>query len=154
MHTHFYSAMKLSQASYDFVSHSIIMWHGHDRRGWRWQPSQLTPAAADERCVDVNIFVSTRSTVCVHRHLQRTGILSYYRRRRQQMRSRTRRRAFVDASTNIRTYAQQCADAYVSVNTSVWVHRCVHGNVLVCTSLLHCLRRFLLLSPANCWREG
>ena len=35
-------------------------------------------------------------------------------------------------------------------DASVFVHRRVHGNVLVCTSLL----RFLLLSPANCGREG
>ena len=131
MHTHFYSATKLSQASYDFVSHSLIMWHGRDRRGWRWQPSQLTPAAADERCVDVNIFVSTRSTVCVHRHLQRTGILSYHRRRRQQMRSRTRRRAFVDASASI--YARMRSN--VLTRTCRWTHLCEFTDAFMETFL-------------------
>ena len=38
-------------------------------------------------------------------------------------------------------------------NASVWVHRRIHGKFLVCTSLLRCLRRFLLLSPVNGGRE-
>ena len=86
--------------------------------------------------------------------LQRTGILSYHRRRQQQMHSRMCRRACVDmsmvtdASANIRTFAQQCADTYVSVNASVCIHRSVHGNVL------RGLRRFLLLCLANGGREG
>jgi len=34
-------------------------------------------------------------------------------------------------------------------NASVCVHRRVHGNVLVCTSLLRCLRRFPLLAVTS-----
>ena len=71
-----------------------------------------------------------------------------------QTHSRMRWRAFADtstlstssdASTNARTYAQQRADADVSMNASAKVSVCihgrvhVHGNVLVCTSLLCCL---------------
>jgi len=67
-----------------------------------------------------------------------------------QTHSRMRWRAFADTSTlststNARTYAQQCADADVSMNASTKVSVCihgrvhVHGNVLVCTSLLRCL---------------
>ena len=57
------------------------------------------PAAADEGCANTNIFASTRNTIHVHRHLQRTGILSYHRHHQQQMRSQTHRRALMDAST-------------------------------------------------------
>jgi len=120
------------------------------------------PDTGDERCAGANIFASARNTVCVHRRLKRTDIPSYHRWHRQQMHSRARRHAFVDASalstftdasSNVRTYAQQCADVYVSVNMSanesVCVHRHIQGNALVCTSLLCCLCRFLLFSPAN-----
>jgi len=108
-HPHFYSATKLSQASYDFISHSPITRHGRDP-----QPSRLMPVSADERCVGAIIFAATRNTVHVHRRLQRTDILSYHRRRRQQMRSWAHRHAFVDASANVRMYAQQSVDEYVS----------------------------------------
>ena len=61
---------------------------------------------------------------------------------------------FTDASANVHMYTQLCAEAYMSVNASACVHRRVRGNILVRTSLLHCLRHFLLLSPASGGREG
>jgi len=57
----FYGAMEWSQASYDFISHSLIM-----RRS----------ATADERSVEANIFASARNTVRIRRRLQRIGIQS------------------------------------------------------------------------------
>ena len=48
-----------------------------------WRLSRLMPATADERCADANIFACARNTVCVRRRLQRIGIQSYHRRRRQ-----------------------------------------------------------------------
>ena len=47
-----------------------------------------------------------------------------------------------------------CAAMCWRVNASVCVPRRVHGNVLVCTSLLCCLCRFLLLFLVNGEREG
>jgi len=153
MHPHFYGAMKLSQASYDFISRSLL------------------PAAADERCADANIFTSARNTICIHRHLQRTGILSYHR---QQMRFLTRRHASMDASTSstfmdasARKRKHICADAEVSVNASTahlyvnasTAHLCAFTDAFTKTSLpaqlccLDCLRRCPLLSPAYGGRE-
>ena len=76
-----------------------------------------------------------------------------------QTRSWTYRRAFADASTlstfmdasaSARTCAQQCADADVPANASV----CIHGKVLVRTSLLHCLHiRWLPVTLPGEWRE-
>ena len=96
----------------------------HEARPWPWRLSRLMPDTVDEMCAGANIFTFARNTVCVHRRLQRTGIPSYHRRHRQQMRSRTRWHAFVDASTftdasaNVHMYTQLCADAYMSVNAS------------------------------------
>ena len=144
MHPHFYGAMKPSQASYDFISRSLM------------------PAAADERCADANIFTSARNTIRIHRHLQRTGILSY---NRQQMRFLRRRHASMDASTSstfmdasARKRKHICADAEVSVNAST-AHLCAFTDAFTKTSLpaqlccLDCLRRCPLLSPAYGGRE-
>jgi len=151
-HAHFYGAMERSQASYDFISRSLITQHSRDRGGRRdWCPP-LQMRDVQTQTFSLPPEISYASTgVC---RLQRTGIPSYHRRRQQQMHSRMCRRACVDMSTvtdasaNIRTFAQQCADAYVSVNASVCIHRSVHRNVLPS------LRRFLLLSLANGRREG
>jgi len=52
IHPHFYSATKLSQASYDFISHSPITRHGRDP-----QPSRLMPVSADERYVGATFLL-------------------------------------------------------------------------------------------------
>jgi len=50
-------------------------------------------------------------------------------------------RAFADACANARTYVQRCSDTDASLNAPANVSVCVHGNVLVGTSLLRCGRR-------------
>ena len=141
MHPHFYGAMKLSQASYDFISRSLM------------------PAAADERCADANIFTSARNTIRIHRRLQRTGILSYHR---QQMRFRTRRHASMDASTSstfmdasARKRTHICAGVRECVHsTSVCIHRRIHENVLARTALLPGLSAPLPITLPSVRRKG
>jgi len=63
----------------------------------------------------------------------------------------------VGSRADVFTYASACICGRVHVvhvyerinNASVCVHRRVHGNVLVCTSLLRCLCHLLLRSSAN-----
>ena len=128
---YFYDAVKLSQASYDFTSPSLIIVTA--------TASRLMPATADERCAGANICASVRNTVRVHRRLQRTGVQSYHRRRQQQMHSRMRRcvaypSTFIDASTNVRMYAQKCVNACVSVNAST-TRLCAFTDAVTETSL-------------------
>ena len=137
MHPHFYGAVKLLQASYDFISRSLITWHGRDHGGRRhcrwevWTQAFLLPAEIP--------YASTGGSRCVHGHVS-----MHFRTRPRCPHLWTRMRINVRTRTCLWTHSQRV----------VCVHRRVHGNVLVCTSLLRCLRRFPLLSPANCGREG
>jgi len=118
----------------------------------RWRPSRLTPATADERCADANIFASARNTICVRGRTQRISIQSYHRRHRQlrdittykcpQLKARKHSHPPQMLSISVQfAEASVCncrrTHVCVSVNVSVCIH--VHGNVLVHTSLLRCL---------------
>jgi len=158
MHPHIYDAMKLSQASYDSVVHwprgtavtmaavAIDAWHCRwDVCGCKhfhfcqkycmrpqasaadWYP--VLPSAASA----ADAFTDTSACVC--------GCVHVYR--------------CVRKRTHVYTAMCWCIHVRERVhNASACVHRCVHGNSLIHTSLLHCLRRFLLLSPASGGREG
>ena len=157
MHPHFYSAMKVSQASYDFISRSLIM-----------PMAATTAAVAIDAC-------RCRWEICRRKHF------------RFRQKYRTHPQASAEGEYPILPSVASAADAFTGVSmclqsrlccphlwtrpqmyaymrsnvltrtcprTRSWMRLCAFTDVLVCTSLLCYLHRFLLLSPANVGREG
>jgi len=55
-HPYFYGATEWSQASYDFISSSLIMRHGRDRDGSRWRPINSVTALKELPRESANIW--------------------------------------------------------------------------------------------------
>jgi len=55
-HPYFYGATEWSQASYDFISSSLIMRHGRDRDGSRWRPTNSVTALKEFPRESANIW--------------------------------------------------------------------------------------------------
>jgi len=100
MHPHFYGAVKLLQASYDFISHSLITWHGRDHGGRRhcrwevWTQTFLLPAEIP--------YTSTGGSRCVHGHVS-----MHFRTRPRCPHLWTRMRSNVRTRTCLWTHSQR-----------------------------------------------